>query len=52
MKLLKYLVITCTSVIMITACQKELSFDVDGNARGTLKSDASGDCLPSTVNGI
>ena len=52
MKLLKYLLITCTSVIMITACQKELSFDVDGNARGTLKSDASGDCLPSTVNGI
>ena len=52
MKLLKYLLITCTTVIMITACQKELSFDVDGNARGTLKSDASGDCLPSTVNGI
>lgn len=43
MKLLKYLLITCTTVIMITACQKELSFDVDGNARGTLKSDASGD---------
>ena len=52
MKLFRFLLITVTAVVMVTACQKELSFDVDGTARGTLKSDASGDCLPSTVNGI
>ena len=52
MKFLKYLLIAFTTVVFISACQKELSFDLDGIARGTLKSDAFGDCLPSTVNGI
>ena len=52
MKFLKYFLITITTIIFISACQKELSFDVDGNAKGTLKSDVSGDCLPSIVNGI
>lgn len=52
MKLFRFLLIMVTAVVLVTACQKELSFDVDGMARGTLKSDVSGDCLPSTVNGI
>ena len=52
MKLFRFLLITVTAMVLVTACQKELSFDVDGTARGTLKSDASGDCLPSIINGI
>ena len=43
------------SVIFFNSCQKELYFDTipatNGQAAGTLKSN-SGDCLPSTVNGI
>ena len=42
-----------SSVLFITACQKELHFDgvpSNGQAVGTLKSTA-GNCLPSTVNG-
>jgi hypothetical protein len=52
MKFVKYLVFTVSAIIFISACQKELSFDVDGPAQGTLKSDTTGDCLPGTINGI
>lgn len=53
MKLYKYLLIVLTTVAFISACQKELFFDKDGFARGTLKADAAtGECLPSVVNGI
>jgi len=53
MKFIKYLLLIITSVVFIAACQKELSFDIDGVARGTLKEDATtNECLPSTVNGI
>lgn len=34
------------------ACQKELDFETDPVAHGSLKKDASGGCLPSTINGI
>lgn len=38
--------------IVITGCQKELSFEVPTTpAGGSLQDDAAGDCLPKTVNG-
>lgn len=42
------LVMTC----VFTACQKELSFDLNQPSSGTLKSDDLGDCLPSAVKGL
>ncbi len=52
MKFVKYLFVVISAMIFISACQKELNFDVDGIARGSLKKDVTGDCLPSTINGI
>jgi hypothetical protein len=38
--------------ILITGCQKELSFERPTDpAEGSLQEDASGDCLPKTING-
>jgi len=38
--------------IVIIGCQKELSFETPNTpAKGSLQDDASGDCLPKTVNG-
>ncbi len=40
-------------LIMVMSCQKELSFEVGNNpSHGSLQADASGDCLPKTVNGV
>jgi len=39
------------TLLLLTACQKELSFETVGASVGTLKSGALGDCLPATVNG-
>ena len=36
--------------ILIVSCQKELSYEA-GLGKGTLKKDASGECLPVNVNG-
>jgi hypothetical protein len=52
MKLVKYLLLAATSIFFIASCQKELDFETDGLAHGTLKSNITGDCLPSTINGI
>jgi len=53
MKFVKYLLLVITSVVFISACQKELNFDLDGIARGSLKKDnVTGECLPNTINGI
>ena len=52
MKFVKYLFVVFATMTFISACQKELNFDVDGFAHGSLKSNATGDCLPSTINGI
>jgi len=39
-------------LLVIIGCQKELSFEgANTPAQGSLQSDASGDCLPKTVNG-
>ena len=52
MKFVKYLLTAITAIVFITACQKELDFQTDGLAHGTLKSATTGDCLPATINGI
>ncbi|MEP7163988.1 MAG: hypothetical protein ABI741_04795 [Ferruginibacter sp.] len=52
MKFVKYLLTAITAIVFIAACQKELDFVTDGLAHGSLKSDLTGDCLPSTINGI
>ncbi len=53
MKFLKSYTIIALSMFILLSCQKEYSLeDVGGTATGTLKSDAFGDCLPSSVNGI
>src|SRR5262245_48283725 len=39
-------------IILVIGCQKEVSFELGNNpAEGSLQADASGDCLPKTVNG-
>lgn len=39
-------------LLLLHGCQKEESFEVPaGDSQGSLQSDASGDCLPKTVNG-
>ncbi len=39
--------------IAVTGCQKELSFELGNTpAEGSLQSDATGDCLPKSVNGV
>jgi len=52
MKFVKYFLVAITSIIFISACQKELDFTLDGLAHGGLKSATTGDCNPSAVNGI
>jgi hypothetical protein len=40
-------------LIFLIGCQKEVSFETSGNpSKGSLQADASGDCLPKTVNGV
>jgi hypothetical protein len=38
--------------LIIFSCQKEVSFESPVNASGSLQSDANGDCLPKTVQGL
>ncbi|MEO6491051.1 MAG: hypothetical protein ABIO04_14000 [Ferruginibacter sp.] len=52
MKIFKCITAVITASLILIACQKELDFQIDGISHGALKKDASGDCLPSTVNGI
>lgn len=51
MKLVKLLSVFFLSVLVFSACQKELSFE-NSTAVGSLKYNSSGDCMPVTVNGI
>lgn len=40
-------------LILITGCQKEESFELPNTpSEGSLQDDASGDCLPKTINGV
>jgi hypothetical protein len=50
MKLLRSFLLFLSAAFIIVSCQKELSFE-EGTARGTLKEDATGECLPATVVG-
>ena len=36
---------------VFTSCQRELDFDYSNPSEGTLKSDLTGDCLPSSISG-
>src|SRR5205085_8566321 len=44
--------VAAIATFFIASCQKELDFETDVNAHGSLKSNTAGDCLPSTINGI
>ncbi len=52
MKFLKLSGLFLLVLFSFISCQKEISLETGGVSIGTLKSDATGDCLPSTVNGI
>ena len=54
MKFLKSLFFAAICLSFIISCEKEYSFEDGGGVSGvgTLKSDAFGNCLPSTLNGI
>lgn len=52
MKISTLVLIAVAALVTFTACQKELNFDNGGVSFGTLKSAATGDCLPSTLYGI
>lgn len=52
MKILKLSGLFLLALISFYSCQKEISLETGGVSIGTLKSGATGDCLPSTVNGI
>jgi hypothetical protein len=52
MKLFGAIAAVLTAIVIFTACQKQINFDTSGISSGTLKSDATGDCLPSSVNGV
>lgn len=52
MKNIRYFTGALFLAMLFFACQRELDFAQDGIAHGTLKSSSTGDCLPSTINGI
>ena len=51
-KIFRLLLVLFAAAIVFPACQKVLEFNTDGVSVGSLKSAATGDCLPVTVNGI
>jgi len=51
MRFLKFIMLILVMGIAFS-CQKELDYEADPLAHGTLKKDVAGDCLPSTINGI
>lgn len=50
MKLLSSIPLLLLVIIAFTSCQKELGY-TEGDAAGTLKKDAAGECLPILING-
>lgn len=51
MKTLNTCVLALLCLLFIASCQKEYSFEQGQPSRGSLRSDATFDCLPKTVNG-
>lgn len=50
---ISYLLLILMSTMIFTACQKEKSFETGAApSAGLLQENASGDCLPKTVNGV
>jgi hypothetical protein len=49
-QLLRFFLFLVTTGVLLTACQKELNFEI-GNAKGTLAKDANNNCAPITTNG-
>jgi hypothetical protein len=51
-QLFAFVLVAVSAVVLMNACQKEVSFEGGGTpSEGLLQSDVSGDCLPKTVNG-
>lgn len=49
----RFIYFLAVGMIVLTGCQKELSFEQGNNpGKATLQEEASGDCLPKTVNGV
>ncbi|MES1197910.1 MAG: hypothetical protein ABUL41_01380, partial [Chitinophagaceae bacterium] len=49
----QFLFLLTLGLVLIIGCQKEHSFEASKNASGgSLQSEATGDCLPKTVNGV
>ncbi len=48
----KLLIVVFVALFFLLSCQKVLQFNTDGVSVGSLKSAASGSCMPVTVNGI
>lgn len=51
MKGLKFLPLLLACLLFFNSCQKEFSSEA-GNAHGSLKADATGDCFPAMMGGI
>jgi hypothetical protein len=52
MKLFRSLLVASVAITAFLSCQKQLDFEgINGVSDGTLKTDAGGNCLPSTVYG-
>ncbi|MGK2860989.1 MAG: hypothetical protein ACSLE0_03600 [Chitinophagaceae bacterium] len=53
MKKLVLFFLPLSFILLLISCQKEVSVELNGSASGgTLQSDAAGECLPKTVQGI
>jgi hypothetical protein len=48
--LLRFFLFLVTAGVLLSACQKELNFEI-GNAKGTIAKDANNNCAPITTNG-
>lgn len=51
-QLFAFVLVAASAMVLMIACQKEVSFEGGGTpSEGLLQSNVSGDCLPKTVNG-
>ena len=50
MKYLRILIVVLASAMFFSSCQKEFTIET-GTAKGSLKSDTTGDCMPVLLNG-
>jgi hypothetical protein len=52
MKIFNSIALAAAIFVAFLSCQKEISFDTNGQSVGTFLKDAGGDCTPAVVNGI